>query len=179
MKIGVIADTHIPDLRRSLPARVMEIFSSVEIVLHAGDITTLPVLQQLQESVSLTFAVYGEDDKPDVRQYLQESQVLEFGGLRVGLIHGNRDSRTEMNNRISRWFRRDPYTPEYINYLLSRFNHVDAIVFGHTHVPYAKVREGVFLFNPGSINPYRSEPSVGLLEIDNRGIRGRILPISY
>lgn len=177
MKIGVIADTHIPDLRRSLPARVMEIFASVEIVLHAGDVTALSVLQQLQESVSLTFAVYGEADSPEVRQYLQESQVLEFGGLRVGLIHGNRDSRTEINNRLARLLRRDPYHPDFIRYLLSRFNNVDAIVFGHTHMPYAKVQDGVFLFNPGSINPYRSEPSVGLLEIDNRGIRGRILPL--
>ena len=177
MKIGVIADTHIPDLRRSLPARVMEIFSAVEIVLHAGDITSLAVLQQLQESVSLTFAVSGEEDSPEVRQYVQESQVLEFGGLRVGLIHGNREPRAELNSRLNRLLRRDPYNPEYIHFILGRFNNVDAIVFGHTHVPYARVQEGVFLFNPGSINPYRSEPSVGLLEIDNRGIRGRILPI--
>ncbi len=177
MKIGVLADTHIPDLRRSMPARVMEIFSSVEIVLHAGDITSIQVLQQLQESVSLTFAVYGEDDSPEVRGFLQDSQVLEFGGLRVGLIHGNRDPRTEMNSRLGRLLRRDPHNPQLINYLLSRFNNVDAIVFGHTHVPYAKVHEGVYFFNPGSINPYRSEASVGLLEIDNRGIRGRILPI--
>lgn len=177
MRIGVLADTHIPDLRRSLPMRVMDIFSSVEIVLHAGDITALSVLQQLQESVSLTFAVYGEDDSPQVRGYLQESQVLEFGGLRVGLIHGNRAARTEMNIRLARLLRRDPYDRQYLEYLLGRFSNVDAIVFGHTHMPYARVHEGVFFFNPGSINPYRSEPSVGLLEIDNRGIRGRILPI--
>jgi len=177
MKIGVLADTHIPDLRRSLPARVMEIFSAVEIVLHAGDITSLEVLQQLQESVSLTFAVYGENDSPEVKQYLQDSQVLEFGGLRVGLVHGNRGSRDEMNSRVNRLLRRDPYSPAYIKFILSCFNNVDAIVFGHTHVPYARVKEGVFLFNPGSINPYRSEASIGLLEIDNRGIRGRVLPI--
>lgn len=178
MKIGVIADTHIPDLRRSLPARVMEIFSSVEIVLHAGDITSLDVLQQLQESVSLTFAVYGEQDSAEVRSYLQESQVLEFGGLRVGLVHGNREARGGLNERIAKLLRRDPYNPEFIQYLLARFNNVDAIVFGHTHVPYAKVHEGVFLFNPGSINPANStEPSVGLLEITTRGIRGRVLPI--
>lgn len=178
MKIGVIADTHIPDLRRSLPARVMEIFSSVEIVLHAGDITALDVLQQLQESVSLTFAVYGEQDSAEVRTYLQESQVLEFGGLRVGLVHGNREPRGGFNERVAKLLRRDPYNPEFIQFILSRFNNVDAIVFGHTHVPYAKVHEGVFLFNPGSINPSNNtEPSVGLLEITTRGIRGRVLPV--
>ncbi len=178
MKIGVIADTHIPDLRRSLPARVMEIFSTVEIVLHAGDITSLDVLQQLQESVSLTFAVYGENDSHEVRTYLQESQVLEFGGLRVGLVHGNREPRGGFNDRVARLLKRDPYNPEYIQFILSRFSSVDAIVFGHTHIPYAKVHDGVFLFNPGSINPSNnSEPSVGLLEITSRGIRGRVLPI--
>lgn len=177
MKIGVIADTHIPDQRRSLPARVLEIFAPVEIVLHAGDITQLSVLQQLQDQVSLTFAVYGETDDAEVRSFLQPSQVLEFGGLRVGLIHGNRDPRTEFNLRLNRMLRRSPYSAAFIRYLLSRFNGVDAIVFGHTHIPYAKMHEGVFIFNPGSLIPGRSAPSVGLLEIDARGIRGRIMPL--
>lgn len=177
MKIGVISDTHIPDLRRSLPARVMEIFSSVEIVLHAGDLTSVEMLQQLQEFVSLTFAVYGEDDSPEVKSYLQESQVLEFGGLRIGLVHGHRAGRVDFRSRVNRLLRRDPYTPDYIHFILSRFSNVDAIVFGHTHIPYAKVHEGVFMFNPGSINPYRDEATVGLLEINSRGIRGRILPV--
>jgi putative phosphoesterase len=178
MKIGVIADTHIPDLRRSLPARVMDIFSSVEIVLHAGDITELSVLQQLQEQVSLTFAVYGESDSAEVRGFLQESQVLEFGGLRVGLIHGQRDARTELGARLARLLRRETYTPEYFQYLAGRFSNVDAIVFGHTHVPHAKIHDGIFFFNPGSINPYQGEASVGLLEINLRGIRGRIIPLA-
>lgn len=179
MKIGVIADTHIPDLRRSLPSRVMEIFSTVEIVLHAGDITTLDVLQQLQETVSLTFAVYGDHDSPEVKTYLQESQVLEFGGLRVGLIHGHPEPRNGINDRIQKILRRDPYHQEYLKFILSRFNNVDAIVFGHTHIPFAKVVDSVFLFNPGSINPSNgNDPSVGLLEITTRGIRGRIIPIT-
>lgn len=178
MKIGVLADTHIPDRCRTLPARVVEIFSSVEIILHAGDITQLGVLQQLQESVSLTFAVYGERDPEAVRAYLQETQVLEFGGRRVGLIHGHRDPRAELNARVRGWLgRRQPYDDAFIAYLLGRFSDVDAIVFGHTHQPYAKIHNGVFLFNPGSLVPRAGAPSVGLLEIDARGIGGRILPV--
>lgn len=175
MKIGVLADTHVPDRCRSLPSGVMEIFSSVEIVLHAGDITRMDVLQQLQEHVSLTFAVYGEKDPAFVRNFLQESQVLEFGGVRIGLIHGNRDSRTEFWTRLRGMIRPWVYSPPFIEYLLGRFTNVDAIVFGHTHLPYAKLHEGVFLFNPGSLVPRGGDPSVGVLEIDTRGIRGRIL----
>jgi putative phosphoesterase len=177
MKIGVLADTHIPDRRRSLPARVIELFEPVEIVLHAGDVTSMQVLQTLQDRVSLTFAVCGDQDPPIVREYLQETHVLEFAGCRIGLVHGHRDSRTEMFGRIRRIFKPDPYTPEYLDYLLGRFNGVDAIVFGHTHVPYARVHKGVYLFNPGAITPSSGTPTAGLLEINTRGIRGRILPL--
>jgi uncharacterized protein len=177
MKIGVLADTHVPDRRRSLPPGVLEVFSSVEIVLHAGDITQMDLLQQLQEQVSLTFAVYGDRDPAQVRTFLQETQLLEFGGVRIGLIHGNRDSRTELRERIRGLFRTQAYTPAFFEYLLSRFSNVDAIVFGHTHMPYAKIHQGVFLFNPGSLVPRNGDPSVGLLEIDTRGIRGRILDV--
>ncbi len=175
MKIGVLSDTHIPDRCRSLPPRVVEIFSSVEIVLHAGDITNMDLLQQLQQQVSLTFAVYGERDPASVRTYLQETHMLEFGGVRIGLIHGNRGFRSELGNRVRSLLGAQPYTPAFFDYLLGRFTNVDAIVFGHTHLPYARIHRGVFLFNPGSLVPRLGEPSVGLLEIDTRGIRGRIL----
>ncbi len=177
MKIGVLADTHIPDRKRALPARVMELFAPVEIVLHAGDITSMDVLQLLEDRVSLTFAVFGERDPQPVRAYLQETQVLEFGGCRIGLIHGNRDARAEATARVRSLLRASPYTPEYLDYLKGRFPEVDAIVFGHTHQPYARVHNGSFFFNPGSLVPSGGPGSVGLLEIDTRGISGRILTL--
>ncbi len=177
MKIGVLADTHIPDRCRTLPPRVLEIFSTVEIVLHAGDITNMDLLQQLQEQVSLTFAVYGDGDPLPVRTYLQETHMLEFGGVRIGLIHGNRAFRAEFGDRLRGIFRAQTYTAAFFDYLLGRFANVDAIVFGHTHLPYAKIHQGVFLFNPGSLVPRSGVPSVGMLEIDTRGIRGRILEL--
>jgi uncharacterized protein len=177
MKIGVLADTHIPDRKRALPPRVLEIFAPVEIVLHAGDITSMQVLQQLEDRVSLTFAVYGDRDPMPVRGFLQETQVLEFAGSRIGLVHGHRDARWEATTRLRTLLRASPYTPEYLDYLISRFPNVDAIVFGHTHQPYARVHNGVFFFNPGSLVPANGTPSVGLLEIDTRGISGRILAL--
>ncbi len=178
MKIGVLADTHIPDKKRALPPRVLELFAPVEIVLHAGDITAMEVLQQLEEQVSLTFAVFGERDPAALRPYLQESQVLEFGGCRIGLLHGHRDARAETAARVRGLFRSSPYTPEYFDFLIGRVGgSVDAIVFGHTHLPYARVHNGVFIFNPGSLVPSSGKATVGLLEIDTRGISGRILEL--
>lgn len=176
MRIGVLADTHIPDILRELPPRVLDAFSSVEIVLHAGDITSLDVLQALQERASLTFAVYGENDPPGVRRYLQESQVLEFGGVRIGLIHGNLERKRR--DKLTALLDPKRFERKVQDEVLSQFKEVDAIVYGATHRAFAKMRNGRFLFNPGSIVPRApGGPSVGLLEITGRGISGRIIKL--
>ncbi len=176
MRIGVLADTHVPDKIHELPGRILEIFSAVEIVLHAGDITSLGLLQNLQERVSLTFAVYGENDPPEVRRYLQDSQVLEFGGRRIGLIHGHspRRRRAGLRGLVNpRAFERQVQA-----YILSQFKDVDAIVYGFTHRAFTKTVNGIFLFNPGSPIPRApGGPGVGLLEITGRGISGRIIKL--
>lgn len=176
MRIGVLSDTHIPERMRELPPRVLELFSNVEIVLHAGDICRLEVLQSLQEHVSLTFAVYGEGDPPEVKKFLQETHVLEFGGLRVGLMHGHNLQGAGWWDRLRGTLNPQQRQKELRDALLRKLPNMDAIVYGHTHEPFARTVEGVFLFNPGSPMPAaRSGPSVGLLEITNRAIRGRII----
>jgi putative phosphoesterase len=61
MKIGVLADTHVPDMLPGLPARVLDLFNGMDIILHAGDVSDLGVLQQL-EPIAQTFAVHGDRD---------------------------------------------------------------------------------------------------------------------
>lgn len=174
MRIGVLADTHIPDKLNALPARVLELFSTVEIVLHAGDISSLELLQELQEKVSLTFPVYGENDPPEVRRLLQDSQVLEFGGRRIGLIHGHSQKRRGWRELINA----KAFERRVQEFVLSQFKDVDAIVYGYTHRAFAKTINGIFLFNPGSPIPNApGGPSVGLLEITGRGISGKIMKL--
>ena len=38
MLVGIIADTHIPHRLKAVPQAVFEIFSEVDLILHAGDI---------------------------------------------------------------------------------------------------------------------------------------------
>ena len=78
MKIGIIADTHIPDLSDALPERIAEAFRGLDIILHAGDVCDLAVLQEFQETYTLTFAVHGEGDSEAVRAYLDEKRVVRF-----------------------------------------------------------------------------------------------------
>ena len=48
MLIGLISDTHIPDRAKVLPQKVMEAFSEVELILHAGDLTSPKVIEELE-----------------------------------------------------------------------------------------------------------------------------------
>lgn len=177
MKIGVLADTHVPDILPSLPPRVLEIFSNVDIILHAGDIRTLTVLNQL-EPIAQTFAVYGDADSEEVCKYLQEKARLEFAGRAIGLVHGHRSVRAGLLARTLQQLNHQRHVEAVCNSVVGEFSDVDAIVFGHTHVPYMKMHGGVMLFNPGSIISKAGEPgSVGILEITNNAIKGRIIPL--
>jgi len=50
-------------------------------------------------------------------------------------------------------------------------NGVDIYLFGHTHVPYEKYKDGIYYFNPGSIRGgYAQSPSYGVMQIDGRGV---------
>ncbi|MCI0476341.1 MAG: metallophosphatase family protein, partial [Anaerolineales bacterium] len=177
MKIGVLADTHIPDLLPALPARVLEIFSGVDIILHVGDVTDLAVLQQL-EPIAQTFAVCGDHDTAQVRHYLEEKQRLSFGGRAVGLVHGHRAWGGNVWRRIAYRLDRTRRSEVLLGYVLRQFNDVDVIVFGHSHAPYMKMHGNTLLFNPGSLLPRMGRVgSIGLLEINATAIKARIVAI--
>lgn len=177
MKIGVLADTHIPELVNELPPRVLEVFSGVDIILHAGDICDLKVLQQL-EPIAQTYAVYGNSDGAEVRKYLQESQRLEFANRAIGIIHGHRAWQGNIFQRGRFLLSAQSKMDALFSYVLKEFQDVHAIVFGHTHQPYIKMHGGVLLFNPGAVAPSPGQQaSVGLLVIESNTITGRILPL--
>lgn len=176
MKIGVIADTHISHQNWSLPARLRDVFAGVELILHLGDICELGVLRELQNEYTLTMAVYGECDDELVRRYLEAEKVVEFGRRRIGMIHGHRPERAGLLALLRRLL--GPPEEDLPGYLLSRFENVDCILFGHTHRPYNRLHGGVLLFNPGpAVELAGRPPSVGILEISNRAITGKIVPL--
>jgi len=49
MNIGLISDTHIPEAMPELPAQIRQVFADTEIILHAGDLHCLTVLDWLEE----------------------------------------------------------------------------------------------------------------------------------
>ena len=47
-RVGVIADTHVPKSLPVLPEEISKLFQGVDLILHAGDITSKEVLDELR-----------------------------------------------------------------------------------------------------------------------------------
>lgn len=130
-RIGIVSDTHIPKVAPGLPRRLLEALEGADIILHAGDLVELSVLDELR-ALAPTVAVAGNMDRPEVSSVLSKKEVLEVEGKLIGLIHG--------------WG--PPMGIE--RRVLSRFSGVDAVVFGHTHKALVERRKGILLINPGA-----------------------------
>lgn len=179
MRIGILSDSHVPDVMPELPPRVSEVFNGVDLIFHAGDISSLGVLQQL-EPIAQTFAVYGDRDDWQIKHYLQEKQRLDFAQRSVGLVHGHRAWQGDLRMRLFYRFNKNMRARALLSYVLNEFEgeQVDAIVFGHSHAPYIKMHGGVLLFNPGSVSSHNGQPgTVGILEISKHAIKGRIVTL--
>jgi len=159
MKVGVLSDTHVPTIVSALPPVIYDIFQGVDLILHAGDIVELSVLDDLR-AIAPVEAVAGNVDSAEVQVQLPFKKVIPIGNFTVGLIHGKfkLDVQQEM--------------------IRKEFDGVDLIVYGHSHHPFWGVIEGVYFLNPGSPTDKRHAPynSVALLEVGD-DLRAEIIRI--
>jgi putative phosphoesterase len=156
--VGVISDTHIHGPDNELPAKVFEIFEDVDIILHAGDLTSPELLEELGR-IAPVEAVKGNMDSLSLRKNLPSSKLLHLGSQDIGLIHGWGPP-GGIRDRIR-----------------EKFGPVGAIVYGHTHTPFAGLEGGVYFFNPGSTSRRPpGVPTVGKLWLGG-GIKGEIIPL--
>jgi putative phosphoesterase len=147
--LGVLSDTHIPDRARELPPRVLEIFRTeeVEAILHAGDICTASVLQELGR-VAPVYAVCGNRDIYTLR-HLPAQVTLTFAGFKVGMVHGHGRLHNYLADKahfLVFGLQEDRFRKRVIKALPG----VDVMVFGHVHRRIYEWVEGVLLLNPGS-----------------------------
>jgi putative phosphoesterase len=173
--LGIITDTHIPQRIEALPPRVFEVFRGVDRILHAGDINSRRVLDQLAE-IAPVDAVAGNADL--FRHGLPLTRVIEVEERHIGLVHGHGGWLRYLRSKVRDQF---SYTEaHYLKIVQKSFGPVDAIVFGHTHHFYQDERSGVLLFNPGPIAPdfYNTPgPQVGLLHVTARTITSEIAAV--
>jgi putative phosphoesterase len=132
VQLAIISDTHMPRGARALPAACVERLRAADAILHAGDLVALEVLELLESLEPPVHAVHGNVDEPEVRIRLPAVRVVEAGGARILITHDGGPAA----GRLGR--------------LRRRFPDVDAVVFGHSHIPLHEHAGGFHIFNPGS-----------------------------
>jgi hypothetical protein len=157
MKIGVISDTHMAGSHPLLERVVEKTFKHVELILHAGDLTHLSVLDAFAGKEVI--AVAGNSDTPEVKERLPERKTLTLEGFRVGLVHGW-GLPLGLERRLG-----------------SSFDGLHCVIYGHSHRPANHYRNGVLYFNPGAFcggifSLWRR--TVGILSVE-KAIQGEII----
>jgi putative phosphoesterase len=140
VQLAIISDTHMPRRGRELPAACVERLRAADAIVHAGDLVAVEVLELLESLGPPVHAVHGNVDEPALQMRLPAARVIEAEGSRILVTHDGGPAA----RRLAR--------------LRARFADVDAVVFGHSHMPLHE-RDGDFqIFNPGSPTDRRRAP---------------------
>ncbi|HEU5417114.1 MAG TPA: metallophosphoesterase family protein [Streptosporangiaceae bacterium] len=163
MQVVVLSDTHAPRRWKTCPPAVALRLRSADLILHAGDVCTAAVLDELSEYAPVR-VVLGNNDDPGVADWgAPPALETEIGGLPVAMIH---DSGTRQG-RLARMRRQFPAAR--------------LVVFGHSHIPLDESDGGLRIFNPGSPTDRRAQPqgTIGVLRIEDGLLRSAaIIPVT-
>ena len=160
MRIAVISDTHMPRKGLALPAACVERLRAADLIVHAGDWSSMEAVALVRGIGPPVVGVRGNVEEPGVRAALPATAETEVGGVRIGVVHDGGPG----DGRPSR--------------LRRRFPSADAVVFGHSHIPWHEVAaDGFLVLNPGSPTDRRRAPRHSMAEIEVEG--GRIAAVAF
>jgi hypothetical protein len=144
------------------PPAVASHLGGADLILHAGDVCTADVLDELTGYAPVR-VVLGNNDGKDVAEWgAPETLDLDLAGLPVSMVHDSGPAA----GRCDR--------------LRRRFPAAQLIIFGHSHIPMDLMCGSVRILNPGSPTDRRRQPhgTLGLLDIDGgRLVEARIVPL--
>ncbi len=167
MRIGLISDTHLPSLMRSLDElgpQVAEAFANVDLILHGGDVVAPSVVDWCAQFAPVLVAEGNNDLFVDPR--MAPMQILDIEGWRIGMAHELRPESRPIRQILDSSLDGEA---------------VDVLIGGDTHVERLEYREGVILINSGSpILPHHLSTrlgTVGLLEITRSRVHAEIITL--
>jgi uncharacterized protein len=151
IRIGVISDTH-----GLLRPEAIEALRGSDHIIHAGDVGKSEILDRLSRIAPITAIRGNIDTNPWALKKLQETEVVELGGITIYVLH----DLAQLDLK-----------PQAAGF------HV--VIYGHSHVPKQETRDDVLYFNPGSAGPRRFKLpiSLGKLIVEDEKVRGEIIPI--
>jgi putative phosphoesterase len=141
-RIGVISDTH-----GQVPATALAVLEVVSLVIHAGDLDTAEVLDQLRR-IGPTVAVRGNMDRGPWAGGLPVADTIDVGDLRVHIRHILADIDL------------DPAAAG-----------IHLVVSGHTHRFEETRQNGVVYLNPGSARQPRAGGPASMAVVTVQGNR--------
>ena len=154
--LTVVSDTHSTGGHR-LEGRTLEAVRDAEMVVHAGDFMTDPVLDAFEAEAAAFRGVYGNNDDSAIRERLPEARTVEYEGVRFAVTHTVRGGTTALT-------------------LFGKERAADAVIFGHSHRPTVDLTGEIALINPGShAQPRGHRPAHAELEPVAGGLRGRLV----
>ena len=149
MILGLISDTH-----NLLRPEALAALEGADAILHAGDINSQQILDQLQ-TIAPVYAVRGNADK-EWAEHLPSFLDFELGGLRIYMTH-----------------KKKGLPPDLSSY--------DLVLIGHSH-QYSETRQGsALIVNPGSCGPRRFHQPITLARaiVEDRDISVTRIDIAH
>jgi putative phosphoesterase len=124
--VGVISDTH-----GLLRPEAREALRGVDHIIHAGDIGSPAVLEELKQIAPLT-VIRGNNDQEAWAHDIPETTTVKLADHRIYVLHSIADLDLD---------------PEA--------HQIDVVISGHSHKPLIRESQGVLYLNPGSAGPRR------------------------
>ncbi|MBX3173446.1 MAG: metallophosphoesterase family protein [Gemmatimonadaceae bacterium] len=154
IRVGLISDTH-----GLLRPDVHEVFAGVSQILHAGDVCSDTILDELA-LIAPVQAVWGNCDSP-WDPALRESLDVSIGGLRIHVQHGHELGRPKPAKVAAAY-------------------DADVCVYGHTHAQVIERVDGRLIVNPGAAGPRRFdlEACVAILTIAHGKAEAELVPLA-
>ncbi len=159
--IGILSDTHQTRITPDFQEKVKRCFSEVDIIIHAGDLTSPDILTAFT-GLGKIHAVHGNMCDTASRRLLPRRLELDINGFKIGLIH----------KCVSQAY-------DFEAELLDEFGPIDCIIYGHTHRPVCHRLGETLIINPGafmSSGRFGAPGTYAILNID-RDLQAKIYEV--
>jgi len=149
-KIGLISDTH-----GLLRPEALAALKDSELIIHAGDIGKLEVLEMLNR-VAPVLAIRGNNDRDAWAKGIPDVLNLLVNGIKLQVIHNVHDIDGDAAS-----------------------SGIRAVISGHSHKPGIVTRDEILFVNPGSAGPRRFKlpVAVGKIHFEESNVSATIIEL--
>ena len=133
----------ISDTHNVLKEEVLDYLKGCDYIIHAGDVCDEAIVNHLN-TLAKTFVVRGNNDQGQWGSQLPEYLEIELDDILIYVVHDQKD-------------------------IPKQLNHVDLVIYGHSHKYHEGVRDSVTFLNPGGCGRRRFSLPLTMALVDLTG----------